>query len=357
MSMSYTHIMPGASLLANSTKSISREAKIRLKWMDYFHKHKNVSLTCRYFGISRKTFYKWKKQYNPFNLSSLEDRSKKPKNNRQWEVRRKEELRIISLRRSHIRYGKMKLQELYKREYNEYISSWKIQRVIEKHNIYFHPIRTKKLHKKHMINKAKKRITELKKEKRTGFLVSLDTVIRYWNGSKRYILTAIDIHSKIGFARMYSTKHSKNTADFLKRIHYLFEGKIENIQTDNGAEFAKDFKDMAKVLNIPHYFSRSKTPTDNSFDERFNRTLNEEFIEMGNMTSNCDIFNKNLLNWLIEYNFKRPHQTLGYDTPVEYHYKHNKVLPMYPSSTKLETICFFCYLIPAGKSNGCSQGS
>ncbi|MBI4209443.1 MAG: transposase, partial [Deltaproteobacteria bacterium] len=37
--------------------------------------------------------------------------------------------------------------------------------------------------------------------------------------------------------------------------------------------------------------------------------------------------------WLIEYNFHRPHQALGYQTPIAFHYQHHKVLPMYPSST------------------------
>ena len=78
----------------------------------------------------------------------------------------------------------------------------------------------------------------------------------------------------------------------------------------------------------------AKTPTDNPFDERFNRTLREEFIQLGNLISDCDIFNQRLTEWLIEYNFKRPHQSLGYETPIGFHYKYHKVLPMYPSSTR-----------------------
>jgi len=54
---------------------------------------------------------------------------------------------------------------------------------------------------------------------------------------------------------------------------------------------------------------------------------------MGHMTADCESFNKNLTEWLIEYNFKRPHQTLGYETPINYNYRYHKVLPMYPSST------------------------
>lgn len=323
----------GAFQSLASLPSLSPEAKKRLKWMDYYRKCGNASQTCRYFGIARETFYEWKRRYNPHHLESLEEKSRRPKRTRQWEVSRTEEFRILSLRRAHIRYGKEKLRVLYQQEHQEPISSWKIQKVIEKHRLYYHPSKTQKLREKRKRNQSKKRITELKKERRTGFLVALDSVVRYWAGMKRYIVTGVDVHSKIAFARMYPGKSSSHAADFLRRLHYLFDGKIENIQTDNGSEFAKDFREAAATLRLSHYFSRLKTPTDNSFDERFNRTLNDEFIVMGNMTSDCDAFNKRLTDWLVEYNFKRPHQTLGYEVPVEYHYKNQKVSPMYPSST------------------------
>lgn len=325
-------ILPGAKSLA-SLPVLSQEAKKRLKWMDYYHQCQNVSKTCRYFGISRKTFYYWQKRYNPYYLQSLEERSRRPKNTRTWEVRRSEELRILALRRKYIRYGKEKLKRLYQEAYDQPISSWKVQRVIEKHNLYYQPAKTLKLRKKRKRNQAKKRITELKKEKRQGFLVAFDGLTIYWNNIKRYIFTAIDIYSKIAFARMYPSKSSKNATDFLKRIHLLLEGKIENIQTDNGSEFAKYFSQALETLNLTRYFSRPKTPQDNPCDERFNRTLKEEFIQLGNLTYDCAIFNKKLTEWLIEYNFKRPHQALDYLPPINFHYQYHKVLPMYPSST------------------------
>ena len=323
----------GAFRSLASLPNLSTEAKKRLKWMDYYRQCQNAAQTCRYFGISRETFYEWKRRYHPHHLESLEEKTRRPKRTRQWEVSRSEEFRILRLRREHIRYGKEKLKVLYEREHGERVSSWKIQRVIEKHQLYYYPSKNLKLREKRKHNQAKKRITELKKEVRTGFLVALDTVVRYWMGKKRYILTGIDTYSKIAFARMYTTKHSKHAADFLKRLYYLFDHQIENITRDNGSEFRGAFDDGLRELQIGGYFSRVKTPTDNPIDERFNRTLDEEFIQMGNMTADCDIFNKRLTDWLIEYNFKRPHQALGYEVPVEYHYKYQKVSPMYPSST------------------------
>ena len=34
------------------------------------------------------------------------------------------------------------------------------------------------------------------------------------------------------------------------------------------------------------------------------------------MTTDIKIFNRNLTEWLIEYNFRRPHQTLDYKPPM-----------------------------------------
>ena len=62
-------------------RELSREGKKRLAWFDYYEGHgQNASLTCRYFGISRQTFYRWKGRYDPRQLESLEERSHRPVN-------------------------------------------------------------------------------------------------------------------------------------------------------------------------------------------------------------------------------------------------------------------------------------
>jgi len=317
-----------------SQPPLSREAKLRLKWMDYYHQTSNVALTCRYFGISRKTFYYWLKRYNPFNLYTLEVKSRAPKNRRKPEITPLQEQRIISLRKKYIRYSKIKLAVIYQRIYQERISSWKIQRVIQKYRLYYLPLKTAEIQRRRLKAVKKKRITELEKEKRTGFLICVDAVVIYWNSLKRYIFTAIDFYSKIAFARMYTTKSSKNAQDFLKRIYFLYQGKIENLQTDNGSEFQGYFERTIQQLpkRIQRYFSRPHTPRDNPINENFNGTLQKEFISLGNFTPDVKIFNRDLTEWLIEYNFNRPHQSLGYQTPTEFHFQHHKVLPMSSSS-------------------------
>lgn len=314
--------------------ALPKEARLRLQWMDYYRKTSNVALTCRHFGIPRKTFYYWSKRHNPYYLWSLVDRSRAPINRRKPEISYLQESRIIQLRKKYLRYSKFKLAVIYQRIYGESISSWKIQRIIQKKRLYYLPVKTAKIQRKRLSANTKKRITELKKEQRAGFLMCCDAVVIYWNSLKRYIFTGLDFYSKIAFARMYSTKSSKNAQDFFQRLHLLTQGKIENLQTDNGSEFQGFFEKAVQELpqKIQRYFSRPRTPKDNPANETFNGTLQREFIQLGNFTPDVVLFNRKLTEWLIEYNFHRPHQSLGYQTPIDFHFQHHKVLPMYPSS-------------------------
>jgi len=62
---------------------------------------------------------------------------------------------------------------------------------------------------------------------------------------------------------------------------------------------------------------------------------------MGNYIDDLEVFNPLLTEWLIEYNFNRPHQSLEYLTPVEFLEMKKeknlagKVLPMYSACTKI----------------------
>jgi len=314
---------------------LSKSAKNRLEWFIYYETKAefNASLVCRHFGVSSKTFHKWKNRFDGKNLRLLEDQSKTPKNKRKRAITPPEEMRIVALRKNHIRWGKMKLARVYQEEYQEKISSWKVQYTIQKYKLYHNPIKNEKLWKKRKRNQSKKRITELKKKPFGGFLVALDIIVFYWNSRKRYIVTAIDTVSKIAFARMYTTKSSRNAADFLKRMFYVLDGSMLNALHDNGSEFHKEFIQACAELKISQYWTRPRTPEDNPFAERFNRTLKEEFIQLGNFSTDVLKFNHNLTEWLVEYNFKRPHQSLGYDTPWQFYQKTAKVLPMYSSRT------------------------
>jgi hypothetical protein len=46
---------PGTSRLAGIGVELSREARVRLAWMDFYRRCDNVAHTCRHFGIRRQT--------------------------------------------------------------------------------------------------------------------------------------------------------------------------------------------------------------------------------------------------------------------------------------------------------------
>lgn len=215
---------------------------------------------------------------------------------------------VVHLRRERLRYGKMKLLEIYRRRHAEdkSISAWKIQCIIHTAGLYYEPQKQARMNRKRVRTQARRKITELKRKPISGFLLCLDMIVRYWQGKKRYILTAIDRHMKVAFARTYTTHSSASARDFLGRLHLLLDGKIENVQTDNGCEFHRHFDEACAALRLEHYWSRAKTPKDNAVSERFNRTLQDEFLGFGNMTADPAAFNLNLTRWLIEYNFRRP---------------------------------------------------
>ncbi len=318
---------------------LSKKAIVRLNWIIYYYEkaNQNAKLTCRHFGLVRSQWYYWFNRFDEINLRRLEDQSRAPNHTRQKEYTPLQYERLVKLRKERIRYGKAKLFKIYQKEHptDQAISEWKVQSIIQAAGIYYSPKKQARTNQKRARAQAKKRIAELKKKPRTGYLVCLDSMVRYWHGQKRYIITGIDKYAKIAFARMYK-KHSSLTAeDFLLRLYYLMDGNIENIQTDNGSEFMKYFDRACNRLKLDRYFSRIRTPQDNASNERFNRTLQDEFIRMGNMTDDVELFNQRLSDWLVEYNFHRPHQTLEYLTPIEFIQKHGKVSEMWSSSTNI----------------------
>ena len=81
--------------------------------------------------------HKWLLRFREEYLASLEEESRAPIHVRKRQIDITDRIRIISLRKRHLRYGKMKLVHLFSKQYGYTISSWKIQKVIEEEHLYF----------------------------------------------------------------------------------------------------------------------------------------------------------------------------------------------------------------------------
>ena len=94
---------PRSRYLERGAAELSREARKRLQWFDHYQAHgRNAALTCRYFGISRQTFYRWKRRYDPQALTTLEHRSHQPHRRRRptWTDRKSTRLNSSHIQKS-----------------------------------------------------------------------------------------------------------------------------------------------------------------------------------------------------------------------------------------------------------------
>lgn len=316
---------------------LSPPARMRLEWIIFYTTvgKRNGLATARHFGVSRKTFMKWKARFNPRDLTTLEDQSKAPKRRRSWTVTRKEEVNVIALRKKHLKWGKEKLKREYLKVYGQTITTNKIQKVINKHNLYPEPEEQQRRIKRARKRRNKTYIHQFEKQKKLGFLWHTDAIILWWYGVRRVIFTALEELTKIGYARVYTTNSSRKATDFLKRLLYLSDNQVDNIHHDHGGEFFGEFEQACQELGIQQVFSRVRTPTDNAALERFNWTVQDEWLSLSEVgLDDIQEVNEDLTKWLLEYNAERPHQSLDYQVPLEYAQEHFQVSPMWSSSTK-----------------------
>ncbi|MBU2416527.1 DDE-type integrase/transposase/recombinase [Patescibacteria group bacterium] len=143
-----------------------------------------------------------------------------------------------------------------------------------------------------------------------GYLIALDTVERFVQGCKRYIITFEDIYTRFSFAWATTSHASKAAQEFFILCQKVFPYSFNflHILTDNGSEFKKHFSEELKKLHLTHYHTYPKTPKMNAHIERFNRTIQEEFVDYHTgLLVNPEEFNKKLMDYLVWFNTKRVH--------------------------------------------------
>lgn len=324
-----------------SKTTISEKAQLKLEWIIFYNTvgRKNARSTSIHFGINPKTLHKWLGRFEEKNLYTLEEHSRIPLHVRAWMITPKEERQVKDLRKENMKLGKKKLKVLYQQRYHESISTWKIEKVVRFHNLYLEKTRHRYLVEKRAKNKAKVRIHSIKDTisdiKRFGVLWHIDSVVIWWYGVRKVIFTAIEQHSRIAYAKVYKSNTSSYAQDFLEKLNYITGEKIRIMHSDNGSEFQGNFQKACQTLEILQVYSRAYTPKDNAVLERFNRTIQEEWLEQSEVgLDDINEANNDLLTWLINYNSFRPHQALDYKTPLQYAQDNFfKVLPMWSAST------------------------
>ena len=155
---------------------------------------------------------------------------------------------------------------------------------------------------------------------RPGDIVQMDTVAVFAAGIKRYIFTAIDMSTRFAFACAYPSNSSANGSDFLKKFVTVAPFATTRIQTDNGGEFEKHFHKACQEHGLVHFFNYPRHPQSNSYLERFNRTIQEQFVYWHiDYIDEIDTFNRRMMEYLIWYNTEKPHRGIGNLPPLRYY--------------------------------------
>ena len=106
--------------------------------------------------------------------------------------------------------------------------------------------------------------------------------------------------------------------DVLERLTWLFvtRGVPEHIRSDNGAEFtSKAVREWLSRVGVKTLFIEPGSPWENGYCESFNGKLRDELLS-GEIFYTLKEAKVLIERWRHEYNWIRPHMSLGYQAPV-----------------------------------------
>ncbi|MGH8983562.1 MAG: IS481 family transposase [Acidimicrobiia bacterium] len=272
----------------------------------------NVAATCRYYGISRPTFYKWLHRYEDHGDAGLRDGSSRPL--RSPNETRAEVVGKIVYLRQHYHFGPLKISMYLRRYHDLEIGHSAVWRILKRLDMNRLP--SSQRYRRH--NRRWQRY----EKPLPGHHVQVDVkFIEPLPGSrkKHYQFTAIDDCTRIRVLRIYPRNNQKTAIQFIDYVLEKLPFRVETIQTDNGAEFQGGFHWHVLDRGIGHTYIKPATPRLNGKVERSHRIDNDEFYRQlaGVVIDDTNLFNDKLQEWEDFYNFHRPHGGLDGQTPYE----------------------------------------
>ena len=307
---------------------ITEKAKHKASVLSFWQEH-GTRATVEAFGIAKRTLYDWKKKQKEGEgkLESLNDKSKRPKKIRsrrdEWPETVRMEIR--KLREDHPNLGKEKIYPLLLKFCHEKKLICPKPATIGNLLKDMGGLRrfpTKVRHNGQIVkrNRAKKaRKPKQFKALYPGHCGSFDSIEKIIHGTRRYVITFTDIYSRFSLAWATNSHASLAAKEFFEMVKFLFPFKLNHVLTDNGSEFMKHFDEAVKKLHGVHWHTYPKTPKMNAHAERFNRTIQEEYIDYHeHELLDVNQFNIGLMKQLLWHNTERPHHSLKNIPPAQF---------------------------------------
>jgi len=274
--------------------------KVRAKAVEMVRSGKSIRSVARYFGFNPSTVCKWVKRAPQGRVTSLPTRSSRPKshpNKLDYQiVKRIIDLRIETKGRCSEVIHQMLLNE------GITVSLNSVKRTLRRNYL----IKPKSPWKKYHLSGQRPEAVK------PGDLVQLDTIHLMNQEQRIYIYTLLDVYSRWAYAWASSKISSGNTLKFVKRAERKTDFSFNCLQSDHGPKFSNYFSKMVKTK---HRHSRVRKPNDNAHLERFNRTIQNEFLKY--LPTDVKTINKHLPKYLKYYNEQRLHLGIGLKTPAQ----------------------------------------
>lgn len=322
---------------------LSFVAKKRLRWLYtlYYEEDGNVTKASSRLGISRPWLSYLKSLFEKYGRDprKLEPRSKAPhdRSNRN-RISKEKEKKILMIRdESKNIWGKVKISVVMERDYKIKINPNTVNKYLHKHKRIDPKISLKntrawkaKIDRENMETELRVKYRPPKeiKDLAPGALVEKDMkyIPKYAqtapgkSGDNFYNQhTEIDSFTRIRALEIEKNGNALESSYSHKRSMNKFPFNIACENTDNGSENNGYFREQLQEENVFHFYSNIGTPTDNPRVERSHLTDELEFYKRDGLKKTFEEQKQALKEWENFYNFKRPHQALGYLTPMEFY--------------------------------------
>jgi transposase InsO family protein len=272
----------------------------------------SVAETCRRYGISRDTFYGWRRRYRALGLEGLEPRSKRPRRSPKQTSPHVEDL-IVHLRKQHPRWGARKVRAaLIRRGLSTPPAVSTVHAILRRHGL--------------VAGRRRRSTSALKRFERAvpNDLWQIDApCVGLSDGTKAWVIDVLDGHARFAIAALACRRATTTAAWACLEEAIRSYGAPRQLLSDNGLAFSGRlhgrevlFERNLRALGVQLLTSRPRHPQTCGKLERFHQTLKDWLADRGRIES-VEQLQEHLDAFRWHYNVERPHESLGQTPPQE----------------------------------------
>ncbi|WP_169592666.1 IS481 family transposase [Antrihabitans stalactiti] len=281
-----------------------------------------VAETCRRYGVSRQSFYDYRRRLHDEGVAALQPRSRRPHSS---PVRTAPEIeeRIVTMRTDNPRWGARTIHtRLIRAGLAAPPAVSTIHRILQRHGMVTAPIR-----------RAPRTWRRFERFAPNDLWQIDGTQVELVDASKAWVVDLLDDHARYAIGATATRRFTGYAAWTAMETAIDENGAPRQLISDNGMQFKSGegekpvfFQERLKAMGITQLSSRPRHPQTCGKLERYHRTFKEFYADHGpavdiqDLQRICDEF-----RWY--YNNDRPHRALDEQTPSQVYETLPKVVP------------------------------